>query len=91
MTTTEIEILPKAELQEDWYTRSTINTPISGGSLAINLDGNGRLVVSFINGASVFSAYRNLDTDGNSDRTWTVEDTKLGFRKSKVPTMNAPG
>ncbi|KAJ7897908.1 hypothetical protein B0H14DRAFT_2557425 [Mycena olivaceomarginata] len=74
MATDDIEIFPKTELQEDWCTQSTIG-PSSAGGLAINLDRNGKLAVSYISDGSIFTARRNLDTDGNSLRTWTVEDT----------------
>lgn len=86
MATPVIQILTKSELQEDWYTQATFglgaSSTASSGGLAINLDNNTRLAVSFINGGSVLTASRNLDTDGNSIRTWTAEDTR--FRESKA-------
>ena len=83
MSTTDIEIFPKTELQEDWYTQSTIGVS-SIGSYAVNLDRNGRLTISFIKDGRVFNAYRNLDRNGNAVRAWTIDETN--FRKSKVQT-----
>lgn len=75
MTTTDIQVLAKCELQQDWYTHSNLGATSTGSALAINLEWNRKLAVSFINGACVFTANRNLDPDENSIRVWTVEDT----------------
>ncbi|KAF8146823.1 hypothetical protein K438DRAFT_1990237 [Mycena galopus ATCC 62051] len=92
MATDDIEIFPKTELQEDWCTQSTMG-PSSTGGLAINIDRNGKLAVSYISDGSIFTTSRNLDTDGNSLRTWTVEDTH--FPSSTTPkcldSIRSPG
>ncbi|KAF8803104.1 hypothetical protein BYT27DRAFT_7260436 [Phlegmacium glaucopus] len=75
MATSDIEIFPKTQLQEDWYTQSIRTSSIA--DWAVNLDRNGKLTTSFIQNGTVFSAYRNLDKDGNAVRAWTIDDTQF--------------
>ncbi|KAF8798433.1 hypothetical protein BYT27DRAFT_7123094 [Phlegmacium glaucopus] len=76
--TADIEIFPKTELQEDWYTQS-VGDSASPFSWAVNLDRRGKLTVSSVNlnDASVFNAYRDLEKDGNAVRAWTIDDTQF--------------
>jgi hypothetical protein len=77
MAKPDIQIFPKTELQEDWYTKSTTNLD----SYVVNLDRNGELAISFHTDRSIFNAYHNVDKGGNTVKAWTMDDTNSRMSK----------